>query len=137
MVEPELVARAALLDARDDLADLVDRLAAFSDPTRLQLLIAVHAAPGSPVKALAAATGLAPNTVTQALVTLRRSGLVDRARDGRLSRWTLSSAAAHALLHHLGAPHSALHPPHWNGSTERLPWTRCPARSFPSPPTPR
>ncbi len=112
MVEPELVARAALLDAREDLADLVDRLAAFSDPTRLQLLIAVHAAPGSPVKALAAATGLAPNTVTQALVSLRGSGLVDRARDGRLSRWTLSSAAAHALLHHLGAPHSALHPPH-------------------------
>ncbi|SDS33996.1 DNA-binding transcriptional regulator, ArsR family [Friedmanniella luteola] len=112
MVEPELVAREALLDARDGLPDLVDRLAAFSDPTRLQLLIAVHAAPGSPVKALAAATGLAPNTVTQALITLREAGLVERARDGRLSRWTLSSTAAHALLHHLGAPHSSLHPPH-------------------------
>lgn len=112
MVEPELVAREALLDARAELPDLVGRLAAFSDPTRLQLLIAIHAAPGSPVKALAAATGLAPNTVTQALVSLRESGLVDRARDGRLSRWTLSDAAAHALLHHLGAPHSSLHPPH-------------------------
>jgi hypothetical protein len=38
--------------------------------------------------------------------------LVDRTRDGRLSRWTLTDAAAHELLHHLGAPHSALHPPH-------------------------
>ena len=112
MVEPELVAREALLDAQTGLPDLVDRLAAFSDPTRLQLLIAIHAAPGSPVKSLAAATGLAPNTVTQALVSLRQSGLVERTRDGRLSRWTLSSAAAHALLHHLGAPHSSLHPPH-------------------------
>ena len=111
-MEPELVAREALLDAREGLPDLVDRLAAFSDPTRLQLLIAIHAAPGSPVKSLAAATGLAPNTVTQALISLRQSGLVDRARDGRLSRWTLSSTAAHALLHHLGAPHSSLHPPH-------------------------
>ena len=111
-MEPETVAREALLDARDGLPDLVDRLAAFSDPTRLQLLIAIHAAPGSPVKSLAAATGLAPNTVTQALISLRQSGLVDRARDGRLSRWTLSSTAAHALLHHLGAPHSSLHPPH-------------------------
>ncbi|GAA1428735.1 hypothetical protein GCM10009616_09110 [Microlunatus lacustris] len=111
-MEPELVAKEALLGARDGLPDLVDRLAAFSDPTRLQLLIAIHAAPGSPVKALAAATGLAPNTVTQALISLRESGLVERERDGRLSRWTLSSAAAHALLHHLGAPHSSLHPPH-------------------------
>ena len=112
MVEPELVAREALLDAHDDLPVLVDRLAAFSDPTRLQLLIAIHAAPGSPVKALAAATGLAPNTVTQALISLRESGLVERVRDGRLSRWTVSDTAAHALLHHLGAPHSSLHPPH-------------------------
>ena len=112
MVEPELVAREALLGAREELPGLVDRLAAFSDPTRLQLLIAVHAAPGSPVKSLAAATGLAPNTVTQALISLRESGLVERVRDGRLSRWTVSDTAAHALLHHLGAPHSSLHPPH-------------------------
>jgi DNA-binding transcriptional ArsR family regulator len=108
----EGVARAALEDAHDAFPDLVERLAAFSDPTRLQLLIAVHAAPGSSVKALAAATGLSPNTVTQSLVTLRRSGLVENRRDGRLSRWTLSDSAGHDLLHHLGAPHSTLHPPH-------------------------
>jgi len=112
VVEPEGVAREALDDAGDGLPDVVERLAAFSDPTRLQLLIAIHAAPSSSVKALASATGLAPNTVTQALVSLRRSGLVENRRDGRLSLWVLSSSAGHDLLHHLGAPHSALHPPH-------------------------
>lgn len=112
MVEPEAVAREALDDAHADLPHLVERLAAFSDATRLQLLIAIHAAPGSSVKALANATGLAPNTVTQALDTLRRSGLVERRKEGRLSCWTLEDRAAHDLLHHLGAPHSALHPPH-------------------------
>jgi DNA-binding transcriptional ArsR family regulator len=110
MPEPSDVAREAVTGAH--VPDLVERLAAFSDPTRLQLLIAVHAAPGSPVKALAEATRRAPNTVTQALESLRRSGLVDRSRDGRLSRWTLTDTAAHELLHHLGAPHSELHPPH-------------------------
>ena len=111
-MEPEGVAREALEDANEVFPDLLERLAAFSDPTRLQLLIAVHAAPGSSVKALAAATGLSANTVTQSLVTLRRSGLVENHRDGRLSRWSLSDSAGHELLHHLGAPHSALHPPH-------------------------
>lgn len=106
------VARRAVTHAGSGLPDVVDRLAAFSDATRLELLIAIHAAPGAPVKALAAATGLAPNTVSQALTSLRDAGLVTNERDGRLSRWQLSDAAAHALLHHLGAPHSELHPPH-------------------------
>jgi DNA-binding transcriptional ArsR family regulator len=110
--DAEDVARRAVTSAGTDLPDVVDRLAAFSDPTRLELLIAIHAAPGAPVKALAAATGLAPNTVSQALVWLRDAGLVTNERDGRLSRWQLSDSAAHALLHHLGAPHSELHPPH-------------------------
>lgn len=112
MSEREVVAREAVGNAGPELPDVVERLAAFSDPTRLRLLIAIHAAPGSPVKDLAAATGLSPNTVTQALVSLRRAGLVERLRDGRLARWTVSDAAAHQLLHHLGAPHSSLHPPH-------------------------
>jgi DNA-binding transcriptional ArsR family regulator len=110
--EREEAAREAVGCANADVPELVERLAAFSDPTRLRLLIAIHAAPGSPVKDLAAATGLAPNTVTQALVSLRAATLVQRTRDGRLSRWELSDDAAHQLLHHLGAPHSALHPPH-------------------------
>ena len=91
---------------------IVDRLSAFSDTTRLQLLITIHAAPGSSVKALAETTGLSPNTVSQALTALRRAGMVERRKVGRLSCWTLADAAAHALLHHLGAPHSSLHPPH-------------------------
>lgn len=109
---PETVARHALDAAQPALAGVLERLAAFSDPTRLELLIAIHAAPGSPVKALAAATQLTPNTVTQSLVTLRDAGLVNNARDGRLSRWYLSDSAAHELLHHLGAPHTDLHPRH-------------------------
>lgn len=112
MVRPDEVALQAVGDAHPGLDDLVERLSAFSDATRLQLLIAIHAAPGSSVKALAAATGLAPNTVTQALETLRRTGLVERHKQGRLSCWTLEDRAAHDLLHHLGAPHSELHPPH-------------------------
>ncbi len=112
MVRPDEVARDAVDPAQVPIEDLVERLAAFSDATRLELLIAIHAAPGSSVKALAAATGLAPNTVSQALDTLRRSGLVTRERQGRLSCWTLEDRAAHDLLHHLGAPHSVLHPPH-------------------------
>ena len=91
---------------------LVERLSAFSDSTRLQLLMAIHAAPGSSVKALAGTTGLTPNTVSQALTALHRAGMVERRKVGRLSCWTLVDTAAHALLHHLGAPHSSLHPPH-------------------------
>lgn len=108
----EDTARRALDSALPALPVVLDRLAAFSDPTRLELLIAIHAAPGSPVKALAAATGLAPNTVSQALITLRDAGLVRNIRDGRLSRWSLADEASHELLHHLGAPHSILHPRH-------------------------
>lgn len=59
---PEAVARKALDAAQATLPGLLERLGAFSDPTRLELLIAIHAAPGSPVKALAAATQLTPNT---------------------------------------------------------------------------
>lgn len=112
MVRPDDVAREAIGQAQVELGSLVERLAVFSDATRLELLIAIHAAPGSSVTALAGATGRAPNTVSQALDSLRRSGLVSRERQGRLSCWTLEDAAAHDLLHHLGAPHSELHPPH-------------------------
>lgn len=91
---------------------MLGRLTAFSDPTRLELLIAVHAAPDAAVTTLATVTGLAPNTVSQALISLRDAGLVQSRREGRFSLWRLSDAAAHALLHHLGAPHSELHPPH-------------------------
>ena len=50
--------------------------------------------------------------MSQALTALQRAGVVERRKVGRLSSWTLADAAAHALLHHLGAPHLSLHPPH-------------------------
>lgn len=112
MPGPEEVARGAVAGSSAELPEVLERLAAFSDPGRLRLLIAIHAAPGSSVGALAQATQMTANAVTQSLATLREHGLVERRRDGRLSRWTLSDAAAHELLHHLGAPHSDLHPPH-------------------------
>lgn len=106
------VARSALAQTTADQAERLGRLVAFSDPTRLRLLIAIHAAPDVWVSELAVATDLSPNTVSQALTALRDAGLVSSRRDGRLSRWRLSDDAAHELLHHLGAPHTALHPPH-------------------------
>lgn len=112
-VDPlEVTARDAVAAARPGLQQALARFAALSDPTRLELLVAIHAAPGSPVKALAAATGQSPNTTTQALAALRACGLADRVRDGRLSRWHLADDTAHELLHQLGASHSALHPEH-------------------------
>jgi ArsR family transcriptional regulator, lead/cadmium/zinc/bismuth-responsive transcriptional repressor len=112
-VEPlEEAAREAVVAARPRVQRALARFAALSDPTRLELLVAIHAAPGAPVKVLAAATGLAPNTTTQALAVLRACGLVDRVRDGRLSRWHLADDTAHELLHQLGAAHSPLHPEH-------------------------
>ena len=110
--DAEQAARRALATTAPALPEVVGRLTAFSDPTRLELLIAIHAAPDMAVKTLAAATGLAPNTVSQALGSLRDAGLVQCRREGRCSLWRLSDSAAHDLLHHLGAPHSEHHPPH-------------------------
>ncbi|WP_211319509.1 ArsR/SmtB family transcription factor [Quadrisphaera granulorum] len=108
----EQTAREAVASARTGMPRALARFAALSDPTRLELLVAIHAAPGAPVKVLAAATGLTPNTTTQALAALRACGLVERVRDGRLSRWHLADDTAHELLHQLGAGHSPLHPEH-------------------------
>ncbi len=108
----EATARDALSAARPRLPHALSRFAALADPTRLDLLVAIHAAPGVTVKALAAATGLSPNTTTQALTALRETGLVRRVREGRLARYYLVDDAAHELLHQLDAPHSDLHPTH-------------------------
>ena len=109
---PDEVSAGDIGPATPPVQEILDRLSAFSDSTRLQLLMAIHAAPGSSVKALARTTGLSPNTVSQSLTALHRAGMVERRKVGRLSCWSLADSAAHALLHHLGAPHSALHPPH-------------------------
>lgn len=84
----------------------------FADPTRMKILVAVHAAPDASVSEIAAATGLAPNTVTQALATLQAAEVVAARKDGRFRRWRLTDEAAHQVLHHMNAPHTPLHPDH-------------------------
>lgn len=83
-----------------------------SDPTRLQLLVALHAAPESTVTELASALGRSPNTVTQALVRLEKAQLTASRPEGRFRRWRLVDESIHNLLHHVSAPHSNLHPEH-------------------------
>lgn len=84
----------------------------FADPTRMKILVAVHAAPEASVSEIAAATGISPNTVTQALGTLQAAHVVSCRKDGRFRRWRLSDDAAHQVLHHINAPHTPLHPHH-------------------------
>lgn len=86
-----------------------------ADATRIKILIAVHAAPEASVSQLAAAADLSPNTVTQALSTLHRAGVVQVRQDGRYRRWRLVHPGVHQLLHQLQAPHSPLHPEHHAG----------------------
>lgn len=110
--ETARVAADAVAANSDAIADWAQTFALFSDPTRLKILVAVHAAPGSSVTEIAAAANVSPNTVTQALAALQRSGTVTGTRDGRHRRWSLSDEAAHQVLHHMHAPHSELHPDH-------------------------
>lgn len=89
--------------------DWVGTFGLLSDPTRMKLLLAIHARPDSAVFELADETGLPSNTVTQALRTLHRAGVVSVRREGRYRRWTLVMEQAHQLLHHISDPQ---HPDH-------------------------
>lgn len=109
---PEEIGAEAVRRSSPDLPGWIGTFGLFSDLTRVKLLIAVHAAPDASVGELAAATGLATNTVTQALITLRTAGVVSVRKDGRSRRWTLTDDAAHQVLHHMNARHSPLHPQH-------------------------
>lgn len=105
----------AALALRSSMAQLPAWTATFelmSDPTRLRILVAIHAAPQASVGEIAAAAGLSPNTTSQALAALATAGVVSVRRDGRYRRWSLKGEAAHRLLHHINAPHSSLHPEH-------------------------
>lgn len=87
--------------------------AAMSDPTRLQLLFAIHAAPDATTGVLAEAAGITANNATKALNRLAEAGILTRTVEGRHAHWRLAGdSVAHALLHQLGAPHTDLHPPH-------------------------
>lgn len=106
------VAARAVAQSAQDVPRWVDTFALFSDPSRMKILIAIHAAPDSAVSEIASATHLATNTVTQALRTMHDAGVLTVRRDGRYRRWTLSDDTVHELLHRMDAPHSALHPEH-------------------------
>lgn len=109
---PGEIAAGALDRSRASINLWVSTFELFADPTRMKILVAVHAAPGASVSEIAEATGITPNTVTQALATLQNAGVVSARRDGRYRRWRLTDDAAHQVLHHMDAPHTALHPDH-------------------------
>lgn len=102
----------ALAKVQRTIPEWIEVFALCADATRIKILVAMHAAPGSSVSQLAQATGLSPNTVTQALATLHRSGVVEVERDGKYRRWRLVHPGIHQLLHQLQAPHSEVHPDH-------------------------
>ncbi|MDQ0093813.1 ArsR/SmtB family transcription factor [Paeniglutamicibacter psychrophenolicus] len=102
----------AVAASAPNMPDWIDVFALVADATRMKILIAMHAAPDSSVSQLASATALGANTVTQALATLHKAGVVSVRADGRYRRWTLTHPDVHRLLHQMQAPHSELHPEH-------------------------
>jgi len=83
-----------------------------ADPTRLKLLVALHAAPEATVSQLATAVESTANAVTQALRKMHDDDIVEPRAHGRHRRWRLTERRIHQLLHHVAAPHSHLHPEH-------------------------
>lgn len=77
----------------------VTRFALLADPTRLTLLLCIHAAVEICVSDLAVAAGLKDTTTSQALRLLRAQGLVATRRDGRVVRYRLADETVHTLLH--------------------------------------
>ncbi|GAA2070590.1 ArsR/SmtB family transcription factor [Actinomadura alba] len=77
------------------------RFGLLSEPGRLTLLLAVHAAGPISVTDLAIATGMSDTSVSQALRVLRTAGAVEAHRDGRVIRYRLSDPQVHDLLHRL------------------------------------
>ena len=88
----------ALPDA-DTMHAWVTRFALLADPTRLTLLLCIHAAGEICVSDLALAAGLKDTTTSQALRLLRAQGLVATQRSGRVVRYRLDDETVHALLH--------------------------------------
>ncbi|GAA4877757.1 ArsR/SmtB family transcription factor [Actinomycetospora straminea] len=81
----------------------VTRFALLADPTRLTLLLCIHAAGEICVSDLAVAAGLKDTTTSQALRLLRAQGLVATRRAGRVVRYRLADETVHALLHEVVA----------------------------------
>lgn len=98
-VHPEVVreVRAAALDERAQ-RDVSRVFKLLGDPTRSRLLYALLDAHEVCVCDLAAATGLAEATVSQALRLLRASDVVVARRDGRLAYYRLADEHVRLLL---------------------------------------
>lgn len=106
------ITREAVRQLEPQLDAWTSALTLCADPTRLRILVALHAAPEATVSQLSEATGATPNTVTQALRRLDDAGVAAVRQDGRHRRWRLTDQRIHHLLHHISAPHSPLHPSH-------------------------
>lgn len=106
------IAEEAVAHLEPELDFWTNAFAVCADPTRLKLLIALHAAPEATVSQLAGAIDVTPNTVTQALRKLHEAGVAEPRTHGRHRRWRLTDQRIHELLHHVAAPHSDLHPDH-------------------------
>lgn len=100
-------AKASIGGAPGALLRWAARFAMLSDPNRLRLLIAIHAAPDIAVSDLAAATGMSDTAVSQALRLLRSQGWVTTRREGRTVLYALDDLTVHDMLHMLGAGHGA------------------------------
>ncbi|MBJ8348479.1 winged helix-turn-helix transcriptional regulator [Antrihabitans sp. YC2-6] len=98
-------ARAAV-DAAPELGHWVRRFELLGDPTRLQILLGMHRAPGICVSDLAAALSMSQTAVSQALRLLRNQGWVAVERDGKKMTYRLDDEIVHRLLHDLGATHA-------------------------------
>jgi DNA-binding transcriptional ArsR family regulator len=96
-------ASSALADV--DISGWTLRFDLLSDPHRLEILLALHRAPGICVGDLAAAVGRSENAVSQALRVLRQQGWVTSTRVGRQVAYQLEDHTVHDLLHWIGAAH--------------------------------
>lgn len=96
-------AQAALHDV--DIEAWTRRFDLLSDPSRLQILLCLHRAPGISVSELAEALGRNENTVSQALRILRHQGTVTSTRVGRSVENRLNDVIVHEILHNIGAGH--------------------------------
>ncbi|MEN4479432.1 metalloregulator ArsR/SmtB family transcription factor [Mycolicibacterium cosmeticum] len=88
-----------------DTAGWSRRFDLLSDPHRLEILLALHRAPGIRVGDLAAVLGRSENAVSQALRVLRDQGWVSSTRVGRTVSYRLDDDVVHDLLHWIGARH--------------------------------
>lgn len=107
VIDPGKIDQARAVVNRDQDAVLLwaARFDLLSDPNRLRLLMAIHAAPEICVTDLARAAAMSETAVSQALRLLRSQRWVRTRREGRMVLYTLDDHTVHELLHMLGAGH--------------------------------